>query len=332
MLFFLNRYYTLFATLFNTYGLFTTSLSNNFCVRFLYWQGYTGIIGCILAQAILQMRIYALYLLDKHILALTVITCTLCATTSAIVMGHVLNQVTVHTSVLGTPFCFPDGVATLFYSFWIPILFSEALLFGLVLFKGFKTLSLDTSGQSLQGRRPGCWRWSSSFRTGRALVRMMVRDSVLYFLAMFAIYFGTMMVWVLGRASLLQVPIGFTAAMSCVLSNRIIFNIRQMSVEVRQEEIDRHCQQASAIVLSLNKSIAEGHSPSYARGTGSGPIPEFATQITSVSEYSYRSSYVVRQRERDVDEVTFDLPSPSFLTNVEMMELRRMRADVEESL
>lgn len=49
---------------------------------------------CALFPAILQMRIYALYLLDKHILALTVITCTLCATTSAIVMGHVLNQVT----------------------------------------------------------------------------------------------------------------------------------------------------------------------------------------------------------------------------------------------
>ena len=185
-----------------------------------------------------------------------VITCTLCATTSAIVMGNVLKQVTVHTSILGTPFCVPDGVATLFYSFWIPILFSEALLFGLVLFKGLQTLNSETC--ILQGKPPRCWRWSSSFRTGRALVRMMVRDSVLYFLAMFAIYFGTMMVWVLGRASLLQVPIGFTAAMSCVLSNRIIFNIRQMSIEVRQEEVDRHCQQASAIVLSLSIRALRG--------------------------------------------------------------------------
>jgi hypothetical protein len=204
-MFYLNRYYILFATVFNTYGLFTPLLSDSFCRRFLYWQGYTGLVACLFAEVILQMRIYALYLLNKKVLTFTVITCVLAMSSSAVIMARTLSRTQVFSNLIpGEPFCVPLGISPDFYSFWIPILVSETLLFGLALTRG--VLSLRT-GDSMVINHPGgrltgsrrSFRWNYSLKTGRTLIAMMVRDSVLYFFAMFAVYLTSLLIWIIGR-------------------------------------------------------------------------------------------------------------------------------------
>lgn len=66
---------------------------------------------------------------------------------------------------------------------------------------------------------------------------------------MFATYFTNLLVWVAGNVyffvfahrllltlnlqdNLLEIPIGFSVAMSCVLGNRIILNVRQVNKEL----------------------------------------------------------------------------------------------------
>jgi len=38
-------------------------------------------------------------------------------------------------------------------------------------------------------------------------------------------------VWLLAPTSLLEVPVGFSVAMSCVLANRVVLNVREISRE-----------------------------------------------------------------------------------------------------
>jgi len=164
-------------------------------------------------SAILQMRLYALFSLDKRVLAL-MLTCFIISTsTSAYVLHSVLSKFTASAIRLptGGMFCVPSRVSPNFYLFWIPILAFETLLCVLALFRGFQTLR---SGGSL-------------FISGRHLVITLIRDSILYFFVIGATYLCSLLVWMLAPVTLLEVPIGFTLAMSCVLANRVVLNVRK---------------------------------------------------------------------------------------------------------
>ncbi|KIM38010.1 hypothetical protein M413DRAFT_448053 [Hebeloma cylindrosporum] len=217
VLFLLNRYYPLAASIFNNYALFSPTLTDAICLRFFHWQGWTGLISCMLAEGILQIRLYALYSLDKRVLALMLTSFVLCSTLSAFVMGSVLTSITASAyPVPGGKFCVPKGVSTHFYAFWIPMLSFETLLC---------TLAVIRAIQMYQPSR-------SVFHSGRQLVSVLVRDSLMYFLVIFATYLTCLLVWTLAPVNLLGVPIGFSVAMSCVLANRVVLNVREISRDI----------------------------------------------------------------------------------------------------
>ncbi|KAJ7131507.1 hypothetical protein C8R43DRAFT_659575 [Mycena crocata] len=181
VLFVINRYYTLISVIINNYALFSPSLTDSVSLRFFHWQGWTGLIACMIAEVILQMRLYALYFLNKKVLALMVATFIVSSATSAVIMGTVLSGITAHAHPLpGTTFCVPVGVSDYFFAFWLPIIGFESLLCGLALYRGFQTFRAS----------------GSLFQSGRHLVAILIRDSVFYFLVMFATYFTNMLVWV----------------------------------------------------------------------------------------------------------------------------------------
>ncbi|KAJ6576033.1 hypothetical protein DFH09DRAFT_1150238 [Mycena vulgaris] len=220
-LFIINRYYTLISVVINNYALFSPSLTDSFCLRFLAWQGWTGLIACMIAEVILQMRLYALYFLNKKVLALMIATFLLSSTSSAVIMGRALAGITARAHPLpGTTFCYPIGVPDYFFAFWIPIIGFESLLCGLALYRGFQTFRAS----------------GSLFQSGKKLVGILVRDSVLYFLVMFATYFTNMLVWVIAPTNLLEVPIAFSVALSCCLGNRIILNVREVNREIEHSK------------------------------------------------------------------------------------------------
>ncbi|RDB17439.1 hypothetical protein Hypma_001612 [Hypsizygus marmoreus] len=217
-LFILNRYYALISVIVNTYGLFSPHLTSFVRLHFFRWQGWTGLIACMIAEVILQMRLYAMYSLNKKILLLMggcfIIATSACAT----VMGTVLSKISA-AAVQLTPeiiFCVPSDVSTHFFAFWIPMLAFETLLCGLAIFKGYQTFKSS----------------SSPFLSGKHLVSILIRDSILYFLVMFATYLTNLLVWITARQTLLEIPIGFSVALSCVMGNRIILNVREVNREM----------------------------------------------------------------------------------------------------
>lgn len=217
-LFIINRYYAMISVIVNTYGLFSPHLSNAFCLNFFRWQGWTGLIACMIAEVILQMRLYAMYSLNKKVLAVMGGCFIVATAASATVMGTVLSRITAVAYPL-TPnliFCVPSNISHHFFAFWIPMLAFETLLCGMALYKGYETFR--SSG--------------SRFRTGRHLVGILIRDSILYFLVMFATYLTNLLVWITASQNLLEIPIGFSVALSCVMGNRIVLNVRQLNREL----------------------------------------------------------------------------------------------------
>lgn len=165
----------------------------------------------MIAESILQGRLYALYYFNKKILYV-MITLFVCAVAlSATVMGSVLSGITAVAHPLpGLTFCVAHGVPSYFYTFWIPMLAFEMVLCSLALYKGFQALVFD----------------GSVYHSGRHLVNVLVRDSVSYFLVMFATYLTNLLFWILAPEQLLEIPIGFSVALSTVMGSRLILNIR----------------------------------------------------------------------------------------------------------
>ncbi|KAF8885361.1 major facilitator superfamily-domain-containing protein [Infundibulicybe gibba] len=238
---------------------FSPHLTDSFCLRFFQWQGWTGLIACMIAEVILQMRLYALYHLNKKVLALMIVSFVLASATSATVMGKVLFGITAVAHPLpGVTFCTPIGVPHWFYAFWIPMLASECLLCGLALVRGFCTF-----------RESG----GSVFTSGKDLISILIRDSVLYFLVIFATYFTNMLIWIFARQTLLEIPIGFSVAMSCVLANRVVFNIRAMNRElglVKQTPSQKPVIYSDSHDMSFSSPV----SPSFAS-----PTADFLNEI-----------------------------------------------------
>jgi len=227
-LFLVNRYYTLFVVTFNNYGLFSSNLTNSFCTKFLEWQGWSGLIACALAEITLQLRLYALYYGNKRIVALMLCSFITVMAISAAIMGTTLHGTKIEANLIpGIPFCIPIGTSKHFYAFWIPILSFETLLCFLALFRGY--MSYKDQELRLRLRRRKAQRLgNASYQERRAatLLEILLPDSVAYFIVMFATYFTTVMIWILRPSSDVEIPIGFTVAMSCVCCNRLLLNLR----------------------------------------------------------------------------------------------------------
>jgi len=225
VLFVINRYYTLLSVIINNYALFSPTLTDSFCLRFFHWQGWTGLIACMIAEVILQMRLYALYFLNKKVLALMVATFIVSSSSSAVIMGRVLSGISAVSHPLpGVTFCVPIGVPDYFFAFWVPIIGFESLLCGLALYRGFQTFRAS----------------GSLFQSGRHLVAILIRDSVLYFFVMFATYFTNLLVWASASTNLLEIPIAFSVALSCCLGNRMILNVREVNREIEVSKEKEH--------------------------------------------------------------------------------------------
>ncbi|KDR73884.1 hypothetical protein GALMADRAFT_593325 [Galerina marginata CBS 339.88] len=169
ILFLTNRYYALGSVIYNNYVFLTSNLDTTVCANFYQWQSWTGLIGSMLTEGILQLRVYALYANNKWIIAIVFTSFILCSAAAAWVVGYSLSsfQGVQLAWPRGGKFCSNLSPPRLFYVFWIPILAFEAFLCSLALIRGFQ--ASEYSGSLLN--------------RGQRLLHILIRDSLLYFLA-----------------------------------------------------------------------------------------------------------------------------------------------------
>jgi len=296
ILFLLNRYYALFAVVFNNYIIFSPHLSNHLCMVWIRWQGITGIISFILGELILQLRLYALYFLNRKVLAFMSVTFAGAVIASSTLMGISLAQTRVISNMIpGLPFCVPTFTPKIFYSFWIPMLISETVLCGLALWRGI---------QSFRQNR-------TLFQSGKKMIEVLIRDSFLYFLIMFAVYLANTVIFILGDATKMESSIGYTVTFSCVLGSRLCLNVRSL---VRDDDFLPSPSKNSRHIAGVSSSTRRLRTKDDHDDETTSP-PSFFPDATP----SYRSHVVVIGPGKMVQ--------AQALTEYEMHELRSMRAD-----
>ncbi|KAF8886451.1 hypothetical protein CPB84DRAFT_1827077 [Gymnopilus junonius] len=207
IIFLINRYYVLAAGTFADYIYFPSELSSQLCKNYYIWESFSGLIGCIMAEIILQIRIYAIYRGNPFIVRLMLGSFFVCSTTAAIVMGLGVRDIQAFAiEAPNGPICAGNLQPHLF-AFWIPILAFEILLCYLALMHGYQ-------------------KWRDHHLNGHGMVKLfnrprlsdiLVRDSIMYFLAIGAVYLSCLVVWILDQTALIEGPAGFSIAMSSVL-------------------------------------------------------------------------------------------------------------------
>ncbi|KAH9846396.1 hypothetical protein C2E23DRAFT_744190 [Lenzites betulinus] len=302
-LFLVNRYYALCIVV---------------CLAWFRWQGWTGVITFIIAELILQLRLYALYFRDKRVLVGMVLVCLATAATSAYVMGSALNSVGAIAITLPekqSTVCVPTHLPTHFYAFWIPMLISESILCGLALLRGFKAYS------------PG----SNMFQNGKRIIEVLVRDSLFYFVIIFATYLINTILFFSRPDSEVEIPIGFAVALSVVLSNRLCLNVRGY---IRDEHASLSSlpppPHGGVALVSLPRS--PGHTGyAYRHGNARRGGERYSAR-DDPEERDGDESADEREHERTFGQATISIVHGGVLSEVELRELRAMRAQSPKQL
>ena len=82
------------------------------------------------------------------------------------------------------------------------------------------------------------------------------------------------------QPSLLELPIGFAVAVSCVLGNRMMFNIRQASLDTQRTKLPIRSPS------SAGRNCSSPYSASGSRRYSTPPVPRFTREVVTVRDGS----------------------------------------------
>ncbi|PPQ95175.1 hypothetical protein CVT25_013074 [Psilocybe cyanescens] len=193
--------------------------------QFGLWQWLVTWLIPMITQTILIMRVYALYMSNKKILGILSILFLACASVDVWLLATNIPRVKI-IEIGGGVFCAPNlKTPHEFYRFWIPPLLFEALLCGMVAYIAIREKLSPISMLSPTRKQ--------------SIMSIMIRDSVFYFWALLtsmlvysiAATYLMCLVWWRFSSIYLDAPIPFATAISSVLANRILINIRAAAMK-----------------------------------------------------------------------------------------------------
>ncbi|KAF9552958.1 hypothetical protein CPC08DRAFT_822577 [Agrocybe pediades] len=260
ILFFVIRYYGLFVGIFLLYSIFTPLITNEVavcfigslarlhmtsdshgpsqpsCIRSLQWDVSTLFISTLLTEAILLIRIYAMYERSRTVLAWLLLCSALSTSVSSWLLSKDLVLITSAkvVSIPGGVTCTYASLPTWAYAFGIPFVIYDTVLCGFAVYRGYVSFR---SSVGLRGNLVN------------RLLKIMIRDSIFVFIILFLTYLSGMLVWInVLRNGFTQVPGNSIIALANVLSNRMILNIRDSAS--KQSNLDTSHSRSDFIELS----------------------------------------------------------------------------------
>ncbi|KAF9552224.1 hypothetical protein CPC08DRAFT_728787 [Agrocybe pediades] len=176
----------------------------NDCQHFIVWQGVSSIAISVFAQSnypIPFTQFNGQISVPSRLILLSVVT--------LFIASNVVSWV-----IMGGHFCLASNSKVTYFRrvLGVPTLVFEVFLLVLAVRKG-----LDT-------RRT--WTPLSFTKRSLRLSDVLFRDSLIYFFGMGATYLTTLIIWALSPAQLQEASLGFDIVLPCVISNRLILNIR----------------------------------------------------------------------------------------------------------
>jgi len=226
----ISRYQNLFLLSFQTAVIFLPSPTQSLCVTWIRWQWCIGIYVSLFSEIILSLRIYAMYGATKKIALLLVSGLSLSAGSTLVILSKLLHGEEIRHTALPAPdaapplLCVSTNLPSFWWTFWLPTFTFEILLFGLSLYKCYRTLRSKPSAG-----------WS-----GRATMDILVRDSIFYFLVVFSIYLANFLLWTVGGVKFIEVMVVYTVTIPSIMSQRLLLNVRSIrppTVDTAQADI-----------------------------------------------------------------------------------------------
>ncbi|KAJ7803754.1 hypothetical protein B0H14DRAFT_2613039 [Mycena olivaceomarginata] len=190
-------------------------------------QAGASIAGLGVIQAILVTRIWAIYAKHKPLcIFLGVFGCLQLAASATILAITTTQGV---PSSEPAPDFFVCAITTppYFAAYWIPILTFEFTLFALTLIKGVQNFR-RTNVSILSGQ------------SGQAILNILVRDSVIYFFIIAAVYTGNAAVWFWADASFYEASSAFGITIPPMVASKLIFSLRQTFHDETVPTSDNH--------------------------------------------------------------------------------------------
>lgn len=219
VLFFLNRYIPLAAGFVNASVFLNASptLSASLCGHWFKFQSGEALAVLGIIQAILVVRIWAIYNRNRFVLIILGVFGCLQLAASGTITGISTTQ-GVASSQPGPGF-FTCSITTpsYFAAYWIPILTFEITLFLLTLIKGLEHFRRANQLGKLSGL---------SKNSGHALLTILVRGSVMYFFIIAAVYAGNAAVWYWADSSLYQASSVFGLMIPPMVATKLLLSLR----------------------------------------------------------------------------------------------------------
>ncbi|KAI0674783.1 hypothetical protein C8Q78DRAFT_1075156 [Trametes maxima] len=190
-----------------------TGLRPGSCSFWFYWEtwGYCAVL--FTTEAVLLLWIYVVYNKNRFILAIMGV-CYIAEVAGVLTILSVSFQhlEAVAFGVLGAQYCVMGRLPKIFELLWVPILAYDTLLLLLFIYRGCRS-TLACNRKTTYGHDN--------------LLDMVYKHSLLNFLAIFGTYMACAIIWLTGRISLYQIPVGFALALSLTNCTRLLLNIRR---------------------------------------------------------------------------------------------------------
>ncbi|KAJ7773861.1 hypothetical protein B0H16DRAFT_113702 [Mycena metata] len=203
-----NRYVGLILAIFGVIVALWPNPSDSVGSSWLLVEAWLGVSISWSAQVILQLRIYALYDASPQIRAILISTFTVEVLTAIVVFGVASadNKFKVFAETIASLVrCNATVIPSWLWVFWLAVASFEFLLCVLAIYKGYHRVK-SIGPQTLH--------------------HILVRDSVMFYLAIQVIYACNLISWVNHPKITLDLTTGLAIALPSVLSNRMLINVR----------------------------------------------------------------------------------------------------------
>ncbi|VDC07409.1 unnamed protein product [Peniophora sp. CBMAI 1063] len=197
----------------------TSLLTPSLGARFFKWQNTGAALQVITTHLILEMRLYAMYRSNRLVICILLFLVIGESTGMGILLG-IPNGYGSNQAAPGVFICAdgdtPGKPWIVFY--YLVILITEVTLLTLSIIKAWTNRRMATKS---------------------GLLSVLTKDSVYYFLYLFWLYLGNLLLWSWNISSLNELGTGFGFALSSVFANRLMISLRE-SYYKQQDEVFEH--------------------------------------------------------------------------------------------
>ncbi|EIN05363.1 hypothetical protein PUNSTDRAFT_54795 [Punctularia strigosozonata HHB-11173 SS5] len=257
-LFIANRYLSLLQSIFSPSIFLYTGLNLSRSVRagFLIWQSAEALINLAIIDAILIIRIWGMYAGSRAVLLFLSVFAAIGWAASVVLMSVSLSR---HPIVSQPDPGFVVCAGTLpsyFAAYWIPILAVDLTFAGFMVYKGYLNWRADTVSV-LTGI------------SGRHLANLLVRDSVMYYLFINAVYGMNAAMWFWAPETLIEAAAPWGIFLPTIMVARLVLNIKADAERGRGSGDTTELTTFDAAAYNVHSGTHSGsHAGSGARGGG----------------------------------------------------------------